>query len=163
MEGSQDGERGARTTGILIGFLAALVIALGVALAFALSDGDSGKDGGTATTPTAATAPTTGPTETTVTTAEPTTTTAAPAGPTIDQVQAKEAAARGAAAEVVRFGITIPPSGWEARCTALGGTDQSGSWTCQVSSGGQCSGTITAIARAPGVAVTRTPRIACGE
>ena len=164
MEGSQDGERRARRTGVLIGFLAALVIALGVALAIVLSGGDSGKDKTSATTPTATTAPTTPSTETTVTTTEPPTTTTAPDGGTIDQVQAKEAARRGASVEVTHFGISIPPQDWDARCTAAGGFDRAPVWTCQVAAnGGQCSGTLFAIARPGGVPGTREPHIACGE
>ena len=162
MEGSQNGERRARRTGILIGFLIAAVIGLGVALALVLANDDDGGEG--VTTPTAATRAT-APTETTVTATEPpTTTTTTPSAPTIDQVQAKAAAARGAAAQVERFGITIPPSGWDTRCTAAGGTDQAAVWTCQVvANGGQCSGTIVAFARAPGVAATRNPQIGCAE
>jgi len=166
MEGSgpENGEKRARRTGILIGFLVAAVIGLGVGLAFALSGDDDGKDE-PVTTPTSATTGTTVTTETTVTTTPPTTTTTTtPSGPTITQVQAKAAAQRGASAAVVKFGITIPPSDWDARCTAVGGTDQAATWSCQVASnGGQCSGSITAFARAPGVAGTRDAQVGCGE
>src|SRR3954452_19551039 len=164
MEGSpENGERRARRTGILIGVLVAVVIGLGVALALVLTNDDD-KDGGEVTTPTAATTAT-APTQTTVTETEPqTTTTAPPSTPTIDQGQAKQAAARGASAEVRRFGITVAPSDWDTRCTAQGGTDQSATWTCQVAAnGGQCSGTIVAFARAAGVAGTRNPQVGCGE
>jgi len=162
--GPENGEKRARNTGILIGFLVAAVIGLGVALALVLSGGDDDKDKTTpATTPTT---PTTQPTETTVTTTPPTTTTG-PSGsttPTIDQTQAKAAAQRAAAAKAGTFGISIPPPEWDARCTAQGGTDQSASWSCQVAAnGGQCSGSVTAIATAPGVAGTRNVDVGCGE
>jgi hypothetical protein len=159
--GPDDGERRTRRTGILIGFLAAAVLALGVALAVVLANDD---DGGSPTTPTAATRTETVPT-TVTTTAPPTvTTTTTPSSPTINQVQAKSAAARGAAAEVQRAGITIPPGDWDVRCTASGGGTQASTWSCQVSgNGGQCQGTITSFARAPGVAGTRDPEIGCGE
>jgi hypothetical protein len=149
-----------RRTGILIGFLAAAVLGLGVALAFALSDDD--EEG--PTTPTTVTRTETVPT--TVTTSEPAspTTPTTPSQPTIDQTQAKAAAARGAAAHVERFGITIPPGQWETRCTGRGGGTQASTWSCQASgNGGQCQGTITAFTRAPGVAATRDPEISCGE
>ena len=169
MEGSGpgNGERRARRTGILIGFLVAAVIALGVALAVVVI-GDDSDDDDSPTTSTSATTPppSTAPRTTVTTTPPPTqpTTPTTPAGPTIDQIQAKSAAQRGASQEAGRMGIGIPPPEWDARCTALGGTDRSGSWTCQVAAnGGQCSGTITAVARAPGVAATRNPRVACGE
>jgi hypothetical protein len=162
--GPENGERRARRTGILIGFLVAAVIALGVGLALALS-GDDDDQEKSATTPASVTTAPTASTETTVTTTEPsTTTTTAPSVPTIDQVQAKAAAQRGASAEAVKSGITIPPADWDARCTAVGGRDQAATWSCQVASNsGQCSGSITAFARAPGVAGTRNPQIACGE
>jgi hypothetical protein len=160
--GPDDGERRSRRTGILIGFLAAAVLALGVALAVVLANDDD--DGGSPTMPTAATRTETVPT-TVTTTAPPTvTTTTTPSSPTINQVQAKSAAARGAAAEVQRAGITIPPGDWDVRCTASGGGTQASTWSCQVSgNGGQCQGTITSFARAPGVAGTRDREIGCGE
>jgi cytoskeletal protein RodZ len=153
-----------RRTGILIGFLAALVVGLGVALALVVTGDDS--DSPSTTTVTSTATPTT---PGTVTSPPPTQTTTpttptVPSGPTIDQVQAKAAAQRGASQEAGRMGIGIPAPDWDARCTALGGRAQAGNWTCQVASnGGQCAGTITAVARAPGVAATRNPRIACGE
>jgi hypothetical protein len=164
MEGSGNGERRARRTGILIGFLVAAVIGLGVGLAFALGGDDDNEDE-PATTPTAATTQATITTETTVTTTPPpTTTTTTPSSPTITQPQAKAAAQRGASAAVVRFGITIPPNDWDARCTAVGGTDEAATWSCQVAANsGQCAGTITAYARAPGVPATRNARVGCGE
>jgi hypothetical protein len=160
--GPENGEQRARRTGILIGFLVAAVIGLGVALALVLSDDEDKTE--PATTPTSATTQSTATTETTVTTTPPTTTTTTPSAPTIDQTQAKSAAQRGAAAEVVKFGITIAPNDWDARCTAVGGTDQAAAWSCQVAAnGGQCAGAITAFARAPGVPATRGARIGCGE
>ena len=164
--GPENGERRARRTGILIGFLIAAVIGLGVGLALALTSDDSDDDD-SPTTPTSATTAPPPTTQTTVTTTPPTqttTTTTTPSGPTINQVQAKAAAQRGASQEAQRFGIGIPPAEWDARCTATGGTVQAYNWTCQVAAnGGQCSGTINAVARAPGVAQSRNPRIACGE
>jgi hypothetical protein len=160
-----DGERRERRTGILIGVLVTAVIALGVALAIVVA-GDDSSDDDSPTTSTSATTPppSTSPRTTVTTTPPPTTTTTTPAGPTIDQIQAKTAAQRGASQEAGRMGIGIPAPDWDARCTALGGTDRAGNWTCQVAAnGGQCSGTINAVARAPGVAATRNPRIACGE
>jgi hypothetical protein len=162
--GPENGEERARRTGILIGFLVAAVIGLGVALALVLSGDDDKTTNKPVTTPTSATTETTVTTETTITTTPPTTTTTTPSSPTINQTQAKSAAQRGASASVVRFGISIPPSDWDARCTAVGGTDEAATWSCQVASNsGQCAGSITAYARAPGVAGTRNPRIGCGE
>jgi hypothetical protein len=159
--GPDDGERRARRTGVLIGLLVALVIGLGVALALVVTGDDDSPDP-SPTTPTLTTTPTNP--DTTVTEPPPTQTTTAPAAPTIDQVQAKAAAQRGASAEAGRFGIGIPPGEWDTRCTATGGTDRAATWTCQVAAnGGQCSGTITSFARAPGVAATRNPQIGCGE
>jgi hypothetical protein len=162
--GPDNGEKRARNTGILIGVLVAAVVGLGVALALVLAGGDDDKDKTQpATTPTLPTQ-TTQPTDTTVTTTPPTTTTTPPSTPTIDQTQAKAAAQRGAAAAVTRFGISIPPPDWDARCTAAGGTDQAATWSCQVASnGGQCSGSITAFATAAGVAATRNAQVGCGE
>jgi hypothetical protein len=159
--GPDDPERRGRRTGLLIGFLAAAVLGLGVALAFALSDDD---DGESPTTPTAVTRTETVPTTVTTTEPPPPTTPTTPAEPTINQQQAKAAAARGASAEAAKGGITIPPGEWDTRCTASGGGTQASSWSCQVSgNGGQCQGTITAFARAPGVAGSRDPEIGCGE
>jgi hypothetical protein len=163
MEGSGNGERRARRTGILIGFLVAAVIGLGVALALALGGDDDNSDE-PVTTPTSATTQTTASTETTVTTTPPTTTTTTPSGPTITQTQAKAAAQRGASAAAEHFGISIPPGDWDARCTAVGGRSDAATWSCQVAANsGQCAGPITAYARAPGVAATRDERIGCGE
>jgi hypothetical protein len=162
--GPENGERRARRTGILIGFLVAAVIGLGVALALALGSDDDGKNDKVVTTPTSATTGTTATTETTITTAPPTTTTTTPSGPTINQTQAKSAARRGASASAGQSGITIPPSDWDARCTAVGGTDEAETWSCQVAANsGQCAGSITAYARAPGVPATRNPQVGCGE
>ena len=61
-------------------------------------------------------------------------------------------------------GISIPPSDWDVRCTAVGGTSDAATWNCQAtSSSGQCSGSIVAYATAPGVAATKDDQIACGE
>jgi cytoskeletal protein RodZ len=162
--GPENGERRARRTGILIGLLVAAVIGLGVALALVLAGDDDNKKDEPITTPTSATTQTTQTTDTTITTTPPTTTTTTPSTPTISQTQAKAAAQRGASASVVKFGITIPPSDWDARCTAVGGTDQAATWGCQVAANsGQCSGSITAFARAAGVAGTRNAQVGCGE
>ena len=164
MEGSGNGERRARRTGILIGLLVAAVIGLGVGLALALGGDDDNKTDESVTTPTSATTQATTTTETTVTTTPPTTTTTTPSGPTINQTQAKSAVRRGASAAVVHFGISIPPGDWDARCTAVGGRSDAATWSCQVASNsGQCAGPITAYARAPGVPATRDERIGCGE
>ena len=163
MEGSGNGERRARRTGILIGLLVAAVIGLGVGLALALGGDDDKKDE-SVTTPTSATTQATTATEKTVTTTPPPTTTTTPSGATITQTQAKSAAQRGASAAVVHFGISIPPGDWDARCTAVGGRSDAATWSCQVASNsGQCAGPITAFARAPGVPATRDERIGCGE
>jgi hypothetical protein len=160
-----NGEKRARNTGILIGVLVAAVIGLGVALALVLAGGDDDKDKTeSATTPTTPTTQTTQSTETTITTTPPTTTTTTPPEATITQVQAKAAAQRAAAAKAGTFGISIPPPEWDARCTAAGGTDQSASWSCQVAAnGGQCAGSVTAFARAPGVPGVRNVNVGCGE
>jgi hypothetical protein len=159
MEGSGNGERRERRTGILLGVLGTLVLALAIGLGILLaSNSDSGSDGTTAT----AQATTT----TAVTTTEPAppTTATAPAAPTITQEQAKAAAAQGASAEAAKGGIGIPPSDWDVRCTAAAGGPRAVKWTCQAAAnGGQCSGTIVAYARAPDVAATSDPRIGCGE
>jgi hypothetical protein len=165
--GPENGGRRERRTGIALGFLGALVLGLGVALAIVLSS-DSGSDkpvvsATTATTASVATTATTQPTQTTVTAPQPTTPTVTPTEPTLDQAQAKAAAARGASAEAAKGGIHIPPSGWDTRCTAGGGGPTATRWTCQAAAnGGQCSGTIVAYARTPGVGATTDPRIRCG-
>jgi hypothetical protein len=133
MEGSGNGERPARRTGIQIGFLVAPVIGLGVGLALALG-GDDDKEDEPVTTPTSATTQATTTTETTVTTTPPPTTTTTPSGPTITHTQAKSPAKRGASAAEVHFGISIPPGDWDARCTAVGGRSVAGTWSCQVAS-----------------------------
>lgn len=109
-------------------------------------------------------------TDTTVTTVtsttptETTTTTTQPAAPTISQVQAKSAARQGASNGVKRFGITIPPSQWDARCVARGGGDQAAVWNCEMgANGGQCVGSIQAYAGSNGQPATRRNRIGCGE
>jgi hypothetical protein len=166
VEGSEP-DKGERRRLVLLGFLGALVLGLGVALAIVLAS-NSGPDKAVVTGTTPTTATTAPPTQTTVTTTEPptvtTSTTVVPTEPTIDQSQAKAAAARGASAEAAKGGIHIPPSGWDARCTAGGGGPTATRWTCQAAAnGGQCAGTIVAYARAPGVGATTDPRIGCGE
>jgi len=48
-------------------------------------------------------------------------------------------ARRAANARVERFGISYPPSAWEAACDPRA----AGSWRCEVGTGGQCSGVVT--------------------
>jgi hypothetical protein len=168
VEGSEP-DKGERRRLVLLGFLGALVLGLGVALAIVLAnDSSPDKPVVSGTTPTTATTVAPTQTQTTITVTQPTvpttTTSTTPAGPTIDQAQAKAAAARGASAEAAKGGIHIPPSGWDARCTAGGGGPTATRWTCQAAAnGGQCAGTIVAYARAPGVGATTDPRIGCGE
>jgi hypothetical protein len=165
VEGSpENGEQRARRTGVVLGVLATLVLALGIVLGVVIaSDDDGGSDEPDVTAATSSTRAT----QPTVTVTEPparTTTATAPSEPTITQVQAKAAAARAATEEAAKGGVSIPPSDWDARCTALAGRPDASSWTCQVaSSSGQCSGTIGVYARTPGDAATRDPRIGCGE
>jgi hypothetical protein len=158
--GSEDGERRERRTGVVLGVLATLVLGLGIALGVVLtSDDGGGSDDPDVTAATSAT-------QATVTVTEPPgqTTATTPAEPTITQQQAKAAAARAASEEAAKGGITIPPGDWDVRCTALAGAPSASRWTCQAaSSGGQCSGTVVAFASRPGVALTAEPRIVCGE
>ena len=103
-------------------------------------------------------------TQTTPTQTTTTTTTTQPAGPTISQVQAKAAARQAASNGVERFGITIPPRQWDARCVARGGGDQAQVWSCQMgANGGQCVGTVEVFAKPGGGAGTRRNQIGCGE
>jgi hypothetical protein len=150
-------------TRVVIGILAAVVIGLGVALAVVVASDDDSDEATVTQPPTqTVTSPVTTPEPTTTT--EPTTTSTRPAVPTISQERAKDAARAGASRAVQRFGISIPADDWDARCTAVGGRAQAAVWRCQVAANrGQCAGTITAYATAPGEAGTRDDRIGCGE
>ena len=140
------------------------LIACGCA-ALALALGGCGGGGGSSagvSGPTATT-PASTPTATTPTTPTTTTTTTqtSPPAATISQVQAK-AAARAAASQ--GSNRQISPDQWDARCTAVGGRDRADTWRCQVASAsGQCSGTLTAYASAPGVARAREVQVACTQ
>jgi hypothetical protein len=136
----------------------------------ALAVAGCGGDGSGSTTPTtsAPTTQTSAPSTSTATaptqTVQTNPTRTGNAGATITQVQAKTAARRAAGREAARGGIHVPPGQWDAKCTAVGGRDRSSTWRCQVASlGGQCNGTLTAYAAAPGVAATRQVNVACGE
>jgi hypothetical protein len=141
--------------------MAALSCALlaGAALAFGGCGGDSSG--------TASSTPTANPTQSTPATTPPTATTptqTAASSATVSQVEAKTTVRQAASREASRGGIDLPADQWDARCTAVGGTDRSSTWRCQVSSlGGQCSGTVTAYAASPDVARTRDVQVACGE
>ena len=133
----------------------------GAALAFGGCGGDSSG--------TASSTPTASPTQSTPASTPPTATATTPTqtaatSATITQVEAKTTVRQAASREASRGGIDLPADQWDARCTAVGGTDRSSTWRCQVSSlGGQCSGTVTAYAASPDVARTRDVQVACGE
>src|SRR5436305_10286459 len=143
-------------TGFLIACgSAALALALGGCGGGGASS--TGVSGPTATTSSATTPSTPTTTTPTVTTSTQT----SPPAATISQVQAK-ADARAAASQ--GSNRQISPDQWDARCTAVGGRDRADTWRCQVASvSGQCSGTLTAYASAPGVARAREVQVACTQ
>src|SRR5947208_12286429 len=121
----------------------------------------AGGSGPTATTPSSTPTATTPSTPTSTTPTVTTTTQTSPPAATISQVQAK-AAARAAAFQGSNRHVS--PDQWDARCTAVGGRDRADTWRCQVASvSGQCSGTLTAYASAPGVARAREVQVACTQ
>jgi hypothetical protein len=65
-----------------------------------------------------------------------TTTTPALAG--VGRERAAAIAKRAASARVEQFGMTYPASQWRAACSRTAGPR----WSCQVGTGGQCSGLV---------------------
>jgi hypothetical protein len=145
------------------------LIACGCAtLALALAGCGGGSSSSHVSTPTATTPPSTStaaPASTaTATTPTATTTQTSPAPATISQVEAKAAARVAASQGVVRASTSLPPGQWDAHCTATGGRDRAGTWSCQVTSlNGQCSGSLTAYAAARDVARARNVQVACAR
>ncbi len=147
-----DGGGGSRTA-VVIGALVAAVA--GVVVAVLLIGGGDDKT---------KTVTSTGPTTTVTTTTTQETTDTTTTTPGITQAAAASAAESAASNTASQGGIDIPPSDFDARCTAQGGTSTSSTWNCDVtSSSGQCSGLVVVEATADGGTAIQENQIGCGE
>ena len=151
--GSPGGDDGSSRRVIIV--LAALVAAVaGLAIGALVVAGGNDKTKTVTSTGTTTVTTATATTDTTTTTTEP----------TISQQSAKGAAASAASDAADQAGVSIPPSGFDVRCTAEGGGSQASTWNCQASStNGQCSGPVTVVATANGAADVQDNQVACGE